>query len=156
MRRAARPMATLRYADDAFAVAFTLPDSIAGRCGNAGGAVPRPVRPDGKALDAGPATAADWSSGHWIRYEDTDGTEGDTGSTDCSYKPFVAGLRYRPRWLPAAQPSSSATPPPPPDRGGGGDGSGLLLMLLGLLLILSTPHFAKRQGVDSHSGHAGR
>ena len=152
------PDGFLRYADDAFAVEFTLPDSL-----EVDAATPAVLFLDivdlaEMALDADPATAADWGDGHWLQYEDSLGAAGDAGGGDCSFKPFIAADAG------AAAPADTATcnaaipppPPPPPRSGGGGDGSGLLLMLLGVLLILSTPRFAARQGVDSDSGHAGR
>jgi hypothetical protein len=134
------PQGYLRYADDAFAVDFTLPASIEVDAATPAVLFLSPVDLADMALDADPATAVDWGSGHWLQYEDNEGTDGDTGGADCSFKPFVAPDAG------AAAPVEVATcgaaeppppPPPPPDRGGGGDGSELLLMLLGLLLILS-------------------
>jgi hypothetical protein len=134
------PQGYLRYADDAFAVDFTLPASIEVDAATPAVLFLSPVDLAEMALDADPATAVDWGGGHWLQYEDNEGTDGDTGGADCSFKPFVAPDAG------AAAPVEVATcgaaeppppPPPPPDRGGGGDGSELLLMLLGLLLILS-------------------
>jgi hypothetical protein len=154
------PDGFLRYADDAFAVDFTLPDTL-----EVDAATPAVLFLDTvdlaeMALDADPATAVDWGDGHWLRYEAADGTQGDTGGGNCSFKPFIAAdpdaaAPAETAACNAAEPPPPPPPPPPPDRGGGGDGSGLLLMLLGLLLILSARRFSVRQGVDSDSGHAG-
>jgi hypothetical protein len=152
------PDGYLRYTDDAFAVDFTLPESIEADAAIPAVLVLDPLDLAEMALDADPATAADWDGGHWVRYEDTEGTAGDTGGADCSFKPFVApeagaAAPADVAACGAAEPPPPPPPPPPPDRGGGGDGSGLLLMLMGLILILSTPRLAVRQGFDSHSGH---
>jgi hypothetical protein len=151
------PDGYLRYADDAFAVDFTLPESIEADAAIPAVLVLDPLDLAEMALDADPATAADWDGGHWVRYEDSEGTDGDTGGADCSFKPFVApeAGAAAPAEVAACGAAEPPPPPspPPPDRGGGGDGSGLLLMLMGLILILSTPRFAVRQGFDSHSGH---
>jgi hypothetical protein len=151
------PDGYLRYADDAFAVDFTLPESIEADAAIPAVLVLDPLDLAEMALDADPATAADWDGGHWVRYEDSEGTDGDTGGADCSFKPFVAPEAGAAAPADGAACGAAEPPPPPspppPDRGGGGDGSGLLLMLMGLILILSTPRFAVRQGFDSHSGH---
>jgi hypothetical protein len=151
------PDGYLRYADDAFAVDFTLPESIEADAAIPAVLVLDPLDLAEMALDADPATAADWDGGHWVRYEDSEGTDGDTGGADCSFKPFVAPEAGAAAPADVAACGAAEPPPPPspppPDRGGGGDGSGLLLMLMGLILILSTPRFAVRQGFDSHSGH---
>jgi hypothetical protein len=152
------PDGYLRYTDDAFAVDFTLPESIEADAAIPAVLVLDPLDLAEMALDADPATAADWDGGHWVRYEDTEGTAGDTGGADCSFKPFVApeagaAAPADVAACGAAEPPPPPPPPPPPDRGGGGDGSDLLLMLMGLILILSTPRLAVRQGFDSHSGH---
>jgi hypothetical protein len=128
------PHGYLRYADDAFGVDFTLPDSIDVDAATPAVLFLNPVDLAEMALDADPATAVDWGDGHWLRYEDTKGTDGDTGGADCSFKPFVAPDAGA---AAPAEGAACAAAEPLPDRGGGGDGSGLLLMLLGLLLILS-------------------
>ncbi|HEU4516846.1 MAG TPA: M14 family zinc carboxypeptidase, partial [Steroidobacteraceae bacterium] len=73
------PDGFLRYADDALAVDFTLPDTL-----EVDAATPAVLFLDivdlaEMALDADPATAADWGNGHWLRYEGSLGTVGDTG-----------------------------------------------------------------------------
>jgi hypothetical protein len=77
----------------------------------------------------------DWSGGAWQRYEDVEGTAGDTGGGSCPFKPFIAPAAG------AAPPATEAdcreagiAPPPPPTNrgGGGGDGFGLLMLLIGL------------------------
>jgi hypothetical protein len=131
------PDGYLRYADDAFAADFTLPDTI-----DVAAATPAAlflVQQDlaEMALDGDPATAVDWGNGAWKRYEDAGGTAGDSGGGSCAFKPFVApAADYAP---PAAEAdcreAGVAPPPPPPPNhgGGGGDGSGLLVLLAGLL-----------------------
>ncbi len=102
------------------------------------------------ALDADPASAVDWGSGHWLGYEDETGAVGDTGGADCSFKPFVA---------PAAGAAPPATgiecgaanpppppPPPPPPNGGGGGGDGSGLALLWTAAARRTPAVANLEG----------
>ena len=138
------PDGYLRYADDAFAVDFTLPDTF-----EVAEATPAALSLAVQdlaqmALDGDPSSAVDWGSGHWLRYEDEAGTAGDTGGADCSFKPFVAPEADAA--APAATAECGATtpppppPPPPPRGGGGGDGSGLLLALLGLLPFARRKH----------------
>ena len=134
------PGGYLRYADDAFAVDFTLPDAIAIDAATPAVLFLNPQDLAEVALDAYPATAVDWGGGHWVGYENAQGVAGDSGGGDCSFKPFIAadaGAAPPPAatGCRAAQPPPPPPPPPPP-RGGGGEGSGLLLMLAGLLLIL--------------------
>lgn len=133
------PDGYLRYSDDAFAVDFTLPAGLA-----VTEATPAALSLDVEdlaqmTLDADPASAVDWGSGHWLGYEDETGAVGDSGGADCSFKPFVApaagaeppatGIECG-----AANPPSPP-PPPPPNGGGGGGGNGSGLALLGLLLL---------------------
>jgi hypothetical protein len=95
-------------------------------------------------LDADPATVVDWGNGAWQRYENAQGSAGDTGGTSCTFKPYIAPEAG------AAPPATSATcaaatppvsPPPPPNNGGGGGGGGggaslgLLALVLGLLAV---------------------
>jgi hypothetical protein len=141
------PDGYLRYADDAFAVDFTLPQTI--DVAAAATAVLFLNLQDlaQMALDADPASAVDWGDGHWLGYQNSLGTDGDIGGGDCSFRPFVAAAAG------AAPPADDATcgaalppppPPPPPARGGGGGGTALLMMLVGLLLLLwrRRPHGA--------------
>jgi hypothetical protein len=133
------PNGFLRYADDAFAVDFTLPDTL-----EVAEATPAALSLDiddlaQMALDGDPASAVDWGNGHWLRYEDEAGAEGDAGGTDCSFRPFVAPEAGA--VAPAADAECGVTttppppppPPPPPSGGGGGNGSSLALLLLALL-----------------------
>lgn|GEM_PF-708908 len=76
----------LRYRYDAYVAGFTAPEPSAS-----------PVHleitvPDlaDQALDADPATAADWSQGHWVNYENSGGTPGDSGGTDATLAFAVA------------------------------------------------------------------
>jgi hypothetical protein len=137
------PDGFLRYSDDAFAVDFTLPVSLAVTA-----ATPAVLSLDIEdlaqmALDADPATAVDWGNGHWLGYEDESGDAGDSGGVDCSFKPFVApaaGAAAPAAGIGcgAASPPPPPPPPPPPAGGGGGGGGGgsaLALLLLGLLLL---------------------
>jgi hypothetical protein len=132
------PFGYLRYADDAFAVNFRLPDTIDVTASTAAVLVLGQQDLAQMALDGDPSSAVDWGSGHWLRYEDVDGVAGDVGGADCSFKPFVAPTAG------AAPPAAEANcraaepppppPPPPPPSGGGGGGAGigLLLLLIGL------------------------
>jgi hypothetical protein len=48
-------------------------------------------------LDAQPATVLDWDQGHWIRYEDNDGQQTDSGGIDRSIRiPFTDQQRTAP------------------------------------------------------------
>ncbi len=135
------PDGYLRYADDAFAVDFTLPDTIEVDAATPAVLFLNPQDLAEMSLDADPATAVDWGSGHWLRYEDSQGAPGDSGGGNCAFKPFIAAAAGAApptdeAECGAAQPPPPPPPPPPPNRGGSGDGSGLLLMLLGVFLIL--------------------
>jgi len=92
------------------------------------------------ALDGDPASAVDWGSGAWLRYENVEGDDGDIGGADCSFKPFIApeAGSAPPAEAPcreAATPPPPPPPPPPNHGGGGGDGSSLVLLLLAFLPI---------------------
>jgi len=135
------PDGYLRYADDAFAADFTLPATIEVDAATPAALFLDPLDLAEMALDADPASAVDWGSGHWLRYEDSQGVAGDSGGGDCSFKPFVApAAGAAPPAVDAecaaAEPPPPPPPPPPPARGGGGQGDSLLLLLVGLLLIL--------------------
>ena len=131
------PNGYLRYAADAFAVDFTLPDTI--DVADATPAVLFLGQQDlsEMALDGDPATAVDWGNGAWLRYEDEKGAAGDAGGGSCPFKPFVAPVAgaVPPATSVDCRESGVAPPPPPPPNrgGGGGDGLGLLILLAGLL-----------------------
>ena len=128
-----------RYADDAFALDFSVPSTLA-----VTGATPTVLRLTiqdlaGVILDANPATAVDWESGHWVRYESDNSVEGDVGGTDCSFKPFVAATVDAPAPSGAAScvapippPNDVVTPAPARSGGGGALGGAWLLALLTL------------------------
>lgn len=136
------PNGYLRYADDAFAVDFTLPATI-----NVAASTPAVLAMTildlaQMALDANPATAVDWGSGHWVRYENVLGVEGDVGGADCSFQPFIAtqvgaGPPAAPATCRAATPPPPPPPPPPPSSGGGGGGGTLGLATLLVLWLLA-------------------
>ena len=143
------PNGDLRYADDAFALDFTLPAAINVTAPTPAVLAMAVLDLAQMPLDANPATAVDWSSGHWLRYENVTGGDSDDGGADCSFKPFIAAQAD------AAPPATTvtcraATPappppaPPPPASGGGGGGGSLqfaTLLLLSLLLAASRgPH----------------
>lgn len=133
------PNGYLRYADDAFAVDFTLPAAIAVTASTPAVLAMTVLDLAEMALDANPATAVDWGSGHWLRYENALNVEGDSGGADCSFQPFIAMQAG------AAPPAAAATcraatppappPPPPPSSGGGGGTLGLATLVA---LLLST------------------
>ena len=120
------PGGFLRYRDDAFAVDFTLPADLP-VTGATGSVLSLSVRDlADMALDANPATAADWESGHWVRLEDSQNAESDVGGTDCSFKPFAApqdgAAPPAGSTVCAAATAPAAASPPPPSSGGGGGG----------------------------------
>jgi hypothetical protein len=132
------PNGYLRYADDAFAVDFTLPGTITVAASTPAVLTLTVQDIAEMLLDSDPSSAVDWGGGNWLRYENAMGAMGDAGGTDCVFKPFIA---MQPGATPPATGGTCAAavppppPPPPAPRGGGGDGSGLLLLVLGLLLI---------------------
>ncbi|HLG52514.1 MAG TPA: M14 family zinc carboxypeptidase [Steroidobacteraceae bacterium] len=84
------PDGYLHYADDAFAVDFTLPATI-----NITAPTPAVLAMKVQdiarmSLDSDPSTAVDWNSGNWVRYENATGVAGDVGGTDCTFRPFIA------------------------------------------------------------------
>jgi hypothetical protein len=94
-------------------------------------------------LDSNPATAADWSSGHWIRYEDTLGSESDIGGTDCNFKPFVAPQADAAPPLTTASCVAAVIVTLPPatqaSRGGGGGGSvGLVELAIAVMSCVAS------------------
>jgi hypothetical protein len=133
------PAGYLRYADDAFAVDFTLPDTIDVAAATPAVLFLGQLDLAQMALDGDPESAVDWGSGHWLGYEDTLGVPGDVGGADCSFKPFVApaaGTAPPAGEMDchAAVPPPPPPPPPPGGDGGGGSGTGLLLLLTVLAL----------------------
>ncbi|MES0873966.1 M14 family zinc carboxypeptidase [Sinimarinibacterium thermocellulolyticum] len=109
---------TTRYADDAYALDFTLPASLPLR-----GARRLNLRVDaqdlsGQALDANPATLVDWDAG-WSGYEDDEGRDDtDRGGADRSQRIIDDGS------------------PTPGDGGGSGGGAFGALGLLAALIAL--------------------
>lgn len=132
------PNGYLRYTDDAFAVDFTLPASLAVTAATPAALLLGQQDLAQMLLDADPASAVDWGGGAWLRYENTAGVDGDAGGQDCSFKPFIAPAAGAAAPAGAACREQAPPPPPPPPPpggggGGGGEGSGLLALLLGLL-----------------------
>lgn len=135
------PNGYLRYADDAFAVDFTLPATINVTASTPAVLAMTVLDLAQMALDANPASAVDWGSGHWLRYENALNVEGDAGGADCSIQLFIAPQ------VGAAPPAAPATcraatpppppPPPPPPRSSGGGGGVLGLATLLVLLLLA-------------------
>jgi hypothetical protein len=124
---------TIRYSDDALATDFTVPASTP---------VAMVIAVDalditGARLDADPATPVAWSSGHWIGYEDVNGTVGDLGGTDCNFAAFVASDPASPAPAVPGGCRQTATNPPttPPPAGGSGGGGGAALWWLPLLSL---------------------
>jgi hypothetical protein len=139
------PDGYLRYADDAFAVDFTLPGSLGVTAATPAVLFLNVQDLAQMALDSDPASAVDWAGGHWVRYQNVEGADGDTGGADCSFRPFIAPQAGAtpPAGDVACRAANTPEPPPPPPPsrgGGGGDGSSLLLMLLALLPL------ARRRG----------
>jgi hypothetical protein len=127
------PDGYLRYRDDAFALDFTLPADLP-VTGSTAAVLALSVSDLAQmALDADPATAADWANGHWVRLEDATGSENDIGGIDCSFTPFVAADEG------AAAPTAKAVcaaAAPPPSGGGGGGGGALDPTGAGMALVL--------------------
>lgn len=136
------PGGYLRYANDAVAVTFSVPQNLSVGAATAGVIAVTNQDLSEFALDADPSSAADWSDGSWAGYEDSMGVAGDAGGTSCSFTPFVAPTSGEAPPANAA-PCAAATPPPPPPApapppsGGGGGGGTLdwLLLVLGLLTV---------------------
>lgn len=93
--------APLRYRDDTVQLGFTIADTPANRAALAGadGVVLTIESRDmtGQALDADPASVADWQSGAWTNYENAQGVAGDTGGADSSHTLPVALAAPAPR-----------------------------------------------------------
>ena len=131
------PDGYLRYADDAFAVDFTLPATLAVDAATPVAVLLAQQDLAQLLLDGDPASAVDWGGGAWLRYEDTVGEAGDGGGKDCSFRPFVAPVAGAAAPAAAACREQAVAPPPPPPppprgNGGGGDGTGLVMLLLAL------------------------
>jgi len=155
-----------RYRDDAFAADFTIPASLSVTASTPA-VLSLAVRDLAEmVLDANPATAADWATGHWVRYEDARNADGDAGGNDCSFKPFVA------MQADAAPPATTATcraaapapppppPPPPPSSGGRGGGAidwAMVALALAILLTRATCYRAAHEaGRRRRRGHPRR
>lgn len=145
----AAPNGYLRYADDAFAADFTLPASISAATPTAA-VLAMAVRDLAEmTLDANPATAVDWDSGHWIRYENALNAEGDVGGTDCGFKPFIAtqGDATPPATAAACVATTVAPVPPPvpppaptpPSQSSGGGGLDAFFILSMLVMFFCGP-----------------
>jgi hypothetical protein len=130
----AAPNGYLRYTNDALAADFTVPASI-NTAAATGAALAMTIQDMAQsALDANPATAADWSSGHWIRYEDAMGADSDAGGLDCNFKPFIAS---QPDAAPPAMTTCTAavvTGNPPAARRSGGGSAGALELAIAITL----------------------
>ena len=141
------PDGYLRYADDAFAVDFTLPAAIDVDAATPA-VLPGSAGPGRNAARCRPGDRRGLGRRALARLRERTGVAGDSGGGDCSFKPFIAadaGAAPPGRCdeCRAAQPPPPPPPPPPP-RGGGGQGASLLLMLAGLLLILWKRGLAQR------------
>lgn len=134
----------LRYQDDAIAADFTVPAGLP-----ATGSVAAVLKVWAQdmtqsLLDADPATRVDWSQGHWVGYESTDLTAGDSGGSDCNFTLFATADQSAPPTQEASCRTASAPPPNPNPNpggngGGGGGGGGAALWLLLLLAPLARP-----------------
>jgi hypothetical protein len=133
------PDGYLRYADDAFALDFTLPPTLPVAEATPAALLLGQQDLAQMRLDGDPASAVDWGGGAWLRYEDVLGEDADVGGEDCSFRPFVAPAAgaAAPDEADCREQAVAPPPPPPPPRGGGGggDGSGLALLLLGLAAL---------------------
>ncbi len=134
------PGGYLRYADDAFAVDFTIPATL-----SVAAATPAVIALGvadlaEMSVDADPATVVEWGgAGNWIRYESVTGVQGDVGGgPDCFFRPFVASQAGAapPANTVACRAATPPPPPPPPSGGGGGGGGGGGLEFATLLLLV--------------------
>jgi hypothetical protein len=146
------PSGYLRYRDDAFAADFTLPADLPVD-GSTSAVISLSVRDlADMTLDADPATAADWASGHWVRLEDAHGAENDVGGIDCSFTPFAAAQDDAAppvgTAVCAAAASSPPPPPTPPTSGGGGGGGGVLDWTVAVFCLLLARRRGRRAGGD--------
>jgi hypothetical protein len=144
------PNGYLRYRDDAYALEFTVPSTLAPSASTS--AVLSVAARDiaDMALDANPATSVDWSNGHWSGYDGVSG-EDDIGGADCTFKPFIAAQADAAPPAQAVncvaavlQPNPPAPPPSSGRSGGGGAPDALLLLALALFGVRNT--LAKRAG----------
>jgi hypothetical protein len=130
------PNGYLRYADDAFAVEFTLPATL-NPAASTGAALALTIRDlADMSLDSNPATAVDWSDGHWVQYENSADADSDSGGADCGFKPFIALQPDAAPPAPVGCVTAVITPSPAPaarSRGGGGSIDVLVAVLLVLL-----------------------
>lgn len=132
------PNGYLRYADDAFAVDFTVPAGIGAASPVAAALSLQVTDLSDLATDANPATVVDWGSGHWVRYESASMAQGDTGGADCSFRPFLAAQAdATPPTATTCRAAATPPPTPPPSSGGGGGGGSLGFATLCLLLLLT-------------------
>lgn len=79
-----------RYRDDAFIAPLEIP--AAAVSGGATEMTLAVVAVDlaGNTLDADPSTVVGWGGGHWVSYESSDGTSGDSGGRDATLRIPVA------------------------------------------------------------------
>jgi hypothetical protein len=133
------PSGYLRYADDAFAVEFTLPATLAPTA-STGAALALTIRDlADMSLDSNPATVVDWSDGHWVGYENGANAESDSGGADCGFKPFIA---LQPDAAPPAAQvgcvTAILTPSPAPAARSSGGGGSMDVLVAVLLLVLAS------------------
>lgn len=79
-----------RYRDDAFIAPLAVPASL--EPGEETHLTLEVALQDlaGNTLDADPSTVVGWAGGHWVSYESTDGTAGDSGGRDTTIRVPVA------------------------------------------------------------------
>jgi Zinc carboxypeptidase len=126
------PNGYLRYADDALAAEFTLPATLAPTA-STGATLALTIRDlADMSLDSNPATAVDWSDGHWIRYESAANAVSDSGGADLEFKPFIA-LQ-----------ADAAPPRTPAARSSGGGGGRIDFLIVAALIVLLARRVVRR------------
>jgi hypothetical protein len=121
------PSGYLAYRDDAVSAEFTAPAAW-----DTGEPVPLVLSVDTRdfmqaGLDTDPSTPVDWVNGRWTGYEDTAGTAGDVGGTDCSFTPYAGDAAAG---APSPLPCREVAVAPRPASSGGGGSIGLVLPVL--------------------------
>ena len=123
-----------RYQTDTFVLPFTLPQAFDFDAHELLAFSVETVDMVGQSLDANPATISDWRNGTWLRHENTEGIEDDSGGVDQSLRLIDDGSDL---FTSAAPPPPSPAPQPPASSGssGGGSMNTWFFVLVGLFSI---------------------
>ncbi|TDF41353.1 hypothetical protein EYS14_00370 [Alteromonadaceae bacterium M269] len=124
-----------RYQTDTYVLPFTLPSDFDFSAHELLALRVDSVDMVGQALDANPGTISDWQNGTWLRHENTEGIEDDSGGIDQSMRIIDDGSDLFSSTEPPPPPPPAPNPPAPTPAESSGGGS-LSLWGLGLLLLL--------------------